>query len=137
MRLGYSDRTGLRLGLLFGLATIAWPYATQFFGEPLSAFSLLLVVLSYAILSWKTTGRTRWMLCAGIGAGIALATVTAHALLLALLGAYAVAAWWLRRRAGLRIRCAPRHRRRGLRYTHYDRGRVAPALQLGALWQRL
>ncbi len=96
VRLGYRERTGLRLALLFGLATIAWPYATQFFGEPLSAFSLLLAF--YGILSWKETGRARWMLYAGVGAGIALATVTAHALLVALLGLYTVAAWFLRRR---------------------------------------
>ncbi len=97
VRLRYSDRTGLRLGLIFGLATIAWPYATQFFGEPLSAFGLLLGF--YGILSWKETGRARWMLFAGVGAGIALATVTAHALLVALLGLYALAAWWMRRRS--------------------------------------
>jgi hypothetical protein len=39
LRLGYRDRTGMGLGLLFGLATIAWPYAKQFFGEPLSALA--------------------------------------------------------------------------------------------------
>lgn len=95
VRLGYKDRTGLRLGLLFGLATIAWPYATQYFGEPLSAFSLLLAF--YGILSWKETGRARCMVAAGVGAGIALATVTAHAVLIAILGAYALATWWARR----------------------------------------
>jgi hypothetical protein len=41
-RLGYNERTGAILGLLFGLGTIAWPYANHLFGEPLSAFSLLL-----------------------------------------------------------------------------------------------
>jgi hypothetical protein len=44
-RLGYDDRTGLILGLTFGLGTIAWPYANHLFGEPLSALGLLLCVL--------------------------------------------------------------------------------------------
>ncbi len=96
VRLRYSDRTGLRLGLLFGLATIAWPYATQYFGEPLSAFSLLLAF--HGILSWKETGRAHWMVLAGVGAGVTVATVTAHALLVALLSLYAMAVWWMRRR---------------------------------------
>src|SRR4051794_19195130 len=41
LKLGYDDRVGAALALIFGLATIAWPYANMFFGEPLSAFSLL------------------------------------------------------------------------------------------------
>lgn len=96
VRLGYRDRVGLALALLFGLATIAWPYAKQFFGEPVSAFSLLLCF--YGILSWKRSGGWAWMLAAGAGAGIAVATVTAHALLVAVLALYAVAVWLERRR---------------------------------------
>lgn len=95
VRLGYRDRAGLVLGLLFGLATIAWPYANHFFGEPLSAFSLLLAF--YGILSWLRSGRTSWMILAGLGAGCALITVTAHAVLVAVLGAYASIGWWLPR----------------------------------------
>lgn len=87
-RLGYGDHTGMVLGLLFGLATIAWPYANQFFGEPLSALSLLLVF--YAMLSWRASGRWWWMAIAGVGAGITIATVTAHVLLIGVL-----AGWWL------------------------------------------
>ncbi len=92
VRLGYNDRTGAALGLLFGLTTIAWPYANHFFGEPLSAFSLLLAF--YGILSWLRTQRAGWMVLAGIGAAMAIATVTAHALLIGVLGLYALAGWW-------------------------------------------
>ncbi len=92
LRLGYSDRTGAALGLLFGLTTIAWPYANQFFGEPLSALSLLLCF--YGILAWRSSGRPQWMLLAGLGGGLAVATVTAHAVLVGVLAAYAAAAWW-------------------------------------------
>lgn len=91
-RLGYRNRTGALLGLLFGLATIAWPYANQFFGEPLSAFALLLTF--YGILSWRRSGRVFWMAAAGVGAGLAIATVTAHVLLVGVLGLYALAGWW-------------------------------------------
>ncbi len=99
VRLGYRDRTGLLLALLFGLATIAWPYAEQFFGEPLSAAGLLLAF--YGILSWRSSGAWGWMLAAGIAAGVAVATVTAHAVLVALLALYAVVVW-LQRRAAAR-----------------------------------
>ncbi|RIK57785.1 MAG: hypothetical protein DCC57_01445 [Chloroflexi bacterium] len=91
-RLGYGDRTGATLGLLFGLCTIAWPYANQFFGEPLSALSLLLCF--YGLLSWQRTRQVGWALAAGAGAGLAVTTVTAHALALAVLVAYAVWAVW-------------------------------------------
>ncbi|MFN8489187.1 MAG: hypothetical protein U0350_16490 [Caldilineaceae bacterium] len=86
-RLGYGDRTGALLALLFGLCTIAWPYANHFFGEPLSAFSLLLCF--YGLLSARQTGKVfPWIWLAGIGAGLTIATVTAHVLLIAILALY-------------------------------------------------
>lgn len=97
-RLGYDEHTGATLGLLFGLCTIAWPYANQFFGEPLSAFSLLLCF--YGLLSWRYTGNVAWALAAGTGAGLAVATVTAHAVAVGALIAYAVAGVWLAMRRG-------------------------------------
>ena len=114
LRLGYRDRVGLGLGLLLGLGTIAWPYATYFFGEPLSAFSLLLCF--YGLISWRdveqaspaptrdkaddqgavgsAAARQRvmpgwsWLLLAGTGAGLAVATAPAHALVVATLAGY-------------------------------------------------
>lgn len=85
-QLGYNDRTGAVLGLFFGLGTIAWPYANHFFGEPLSAFALLLTF--YSLLCYRNLQQTRWLWLAGLGAGIAIITVTAHALLVAILLAY-------------------------------------------------
>lgn len=96
LRLGYSDRVGLALGLMFGLSTIAWPYAKQFFGEPMSALSLLLCF--YGMLAWRQHGRWVWMFVAGIGAATAVATVTAHALLIALLGGWWLVDWFVRGR---------------------------------------
>jgi hypothetical protein len=45
--LGYQDRTALGVALLFGLATIAWPYSRLFFREPL--WALLVLVAAYAL----------------------------------------------------------------------------------------
>jgi hypothetical protein len=95
-RLGYGDRTGMLLGLFFGLATIAWPYAKQFFGEPLSAAALL--GCFYGMLAWRQVGRWGWLAVAGISAGVALATVTAHALLIGVLALWLVGDWYFRRR---------------------------------------
>jgi hypothetical protein len=39
--LGYEKREALLAGLLFGVATIAWPYTKTFFREPLASLSLL------------------------------------------------------------------------------------------------
>lgn len=97
-RLGYGDRIGAGLGLLFGLCTIAWPYANHFFGEPLSAFNLLLCF--YALLAWRQTGRMRWMGLAGAAAGLVIVTVTAHVILVAILGLYWLEALGKRRGAG-------------------------------------
>jgi hypothetical protein len=85
-RLGYSDRAGLALGLLYGLATIAWPYANHYFGEPLSALSLL--TCFYALGTYRLSGRLRWLWLAGLGAALAVATVTAHVVLVGLFALY-------------------------------------------------
>ena len=70
-RLGYTEYIGAILGLLFGLCTIAWPYANHFFGEPLSTFALLLCF--YGILSWQKTKQYKHLWFAGIGAALAIA----------------------------------------------------------------
>jgi hypothetical protein len=86
LRLGYDDRTGMVIGLLFGLGTIAWPYANHFFGEPLSALALLTAF--YGVLAYRDQGRVGWMWLAGLGAALAIATVVAHTTLLLVLGMY-------------------------------------------------
>ncbi|MCH7663632.1 MAG: hypothetical protein IH859_07160, partial [Chloroflexi bacterium] len=49
LRLGYPLRTGLLAGMVFGLATIAWPYSQTFFREPLAALLLASAWLSFEI----------------------------------------------------------------------------------------
>lgn len=41
VQLGYSEKTGIVSGLLFGLATMAWPYAKTLFRETLTTLLLL------------------------------------------------------------------------------------------------
>jgi hypothetical protein len=138
-RLGYRPRTGVLLGLLFGLGTIAWPYAKQFFGEPLSAFSLLLAF--YGLVSWRHTGRWHWLLLAGVGGGLAMATVNAHAVLVGLLALWGAGDYLWRRRqkrpsAQLSTRdlllSAP-----GISVAAGDLRPAALALQQRPLWQPL
>ncbi len=84
--LHYSDWVGVMLALLYGLATIAWPYANHFFGEPLSALALL--ASFHAMLAHRQSGQLRWFLGAGVAAAIAMTTVVAHTLLLVVLALY-------------------------------------------------
>ncbi|MCD6290554.1 MAG: hypothetical protein J7M34_08625 [Anaerolineae bacterium] len=80
LRLGYRRRVALAVALSFGLGTLAWPYATHYFGEPTSA--LCLVGAGYALTLWRADGRSRWALAAGLALAGMIATVTAHAVLI-------------------------------------------------------
>ncbi|MEZ4656016.1 MAG: hypothetical protein R2911_00415 [Caldilineaceae bacterium] len=84
--LGYAEKVGAMLALLFGLCTIAWPYANHFFGEPLSGLGLLLCF--YGLHQWRTSSQLRWVWLAGAGAALVLATVAAHVLLIGVFGLY-------------------------------------------------
>jgi hypothetical protein len=93
-RLGYSERTGVVISLVFGLGTMAWPYSKYFFSEPLNGLSLL--AAAYFLLpSRAEEGAPRALartLLSGVCVGLALATRFANAVLvpiyLALLLAY-------------------------------------------------
>jgi hypothetical protein len=82
-RLGYSPSTGLISGLVFGLGTMAWPYAKYFFSEPSSALSLLgaaYFLLQLASLGKEDTGLKPALL-SGFFLGLAIATRFANAVL--------------------------------------------------------
>ena len=83
-RLGYGGRAGVALALIYGLATLAWPYATHLFGEPLSALSLTAAL--WALIGLKQDQRWGWSLVLGLALGIAVATSAVYALLLPLFG---------------------------------------------------
>ena len=55
--LGFGRRVGIWCGMLFGLATIVWPYASTFLRD-----SLAMAMTSLAFLGWALTlrGERRW-----------------------------------------------------------------------------
>ena len=83
-RLGYSACTSLLLSLVFGLATLAWPYAKYFFSDPLA--SLGLFAAAYFLLHYRDSGRTSDTLRAGTSLGLAVATRFANIITLPLFG---------------------------------------------------
>jgi hypothetical protein len=65
-RLHFSRRLAVGVALMFGVGTLAWPYAKTFFSEPLTAFLLL----SAAYLAYLL--RQRWLTWPAVGCGAAL-----------------------------------------------------------------
>ena len=83
-RLEYSASTSLVLSLVFGLATLAWPYAKYFFSDPLASLSLF--AAAYFLLRYRDGGRTSDTLWAGISLGLAVTTRFANIIALPLFG---------------------------------------------------
>ena len=76
-RLGYHSQVALALTILYGLATLAWPYAKYDFAEPGIALALLGTV--YFLLRGIQDRELGWLLLGGliIVCGIAINFVTA------------------------------------------------------------
>ncbi len=83
-RLGYGNTTGMILALIYGVATLAWPYATHLFGEPLSALALITAL--WALVSMKAARRIRYSVILGGALGVAVATNAVYVLLFPLFG---------------------------------------------------
>jgi hypothetical protein len=83
-RFGYSASTSLVLSLVFGLATLAWPYAKYFFSDPLASLSLF--AAAYFLLRYRDCGRISDTLWAGTSLGLAVATRFANIIALPLFG---------------------------------------------------
>ena len=82
-RLGYSSSTACASALVFGLGTIAWPYAKYFFSEPLTGLCLLAAAY-FTLQPGQSQGQrsTRLLLVlAGFCLGLAIATRFANAAL--------------------------------------------------------
>lgn len=86
--LGFTPRTGLLAALLFGLSTLAWPYAKSLFSDPFSG--LLLLAAAYALLKTArhTASRKQVYFAAlsGLCLGWNVATRYAEALFLPVFG---------------------------------------------------
>ncbi len=71
-RLGWSRPVSTGVALLFGLATLAWPYAQTFFSDPVCAFGLFGAY--YGLLSYSQTARKRYLLIGSLAWGLAYLT---------------------------------------------------------------
>ncbi len=91
--LGQSLRTAAGTGLLFGLGTVAWPYAKIGFYEPLLGLCLLASWLFLATYIYRRQHWT-WLLLVGLVWGWGFATKPTFALTLPGLGFFT---WWARR----------------------------------------
>lgn len=68
-RLGWSRSAAVATALIFGLATLAWPYTQTLFSDPVSGFGLFGAF--YGILSYMQTARKRYLLVGSLAWGIA------------------------------------------------------------------
>ncbi len=69
---GYSQLVSIASTLIYGLATLAWPYAKYDFSEPTLVMFVLTTI--YLIFRWGQDRRDKWMLLAGISAFASVAT---------------------------------------------------------------
>lgn len=87
VELGVTEQRAAAIGLVYGLATPAWPYARYLFSEPLTA--LFAATALWLVLSPRTEfGRWTPVLC-GLVAGSAVLVHAMNALVVFLFGA-----WW-------------------------------------------
>ena len=101
-QLFFRFRTCLALTVVFGLATIAWPYSRNYTREPL--MTLLLLLSFYAAERFRQTRSNRWLLALGIATGYLTFTKLIQGTAVLIFLGYAL--FWIyqeRRRAGLTI----------------------------------
>ncbi len=75
-RLGWQQQTALATALIFGLATLAWPYTQTFFSDPVCGWGLFAAF--YGLLAYSQTGRKRYLLGCGVAWGLAYLTRTVN-----------------------------------------------------------
>ena len=69
VRLGWQRATAVSTALIFGLATLAWPYTQEFFSDPVCGFALF--ASFYGLLAFAQTGSKWYLVLGGIAWGIA------------------------------------------------------------------
>ena len=73
-RFGWRRSTSIATALIFGLATMAWPYTQGYFSDPVSAWGLL--AAAYGMVAYAQSGRKHYLMGAGAAWGIAYLTRT-------------------------------------------------------------
>ena len=68
-RLDWSRSASIMVALIFGLATLAWPYTQTFFSDPVCGWGLF--AAAYGLLAYAQTGRKRYLAMAGVAWGFA------------------------------------------------------------------
>lgn len=68
-RLAWGRAASLVTALVFGLATLAWPYTQTFFSDPLSGWGLFAAF--YGLLAFRQSGLKRYLLLGGMAWGLA------------------------------------------------------------------
>ena len=84
-RLEWSRATSVAVALLFGLATLAWPFTQTFFSDPVCAFALFGAF--YGLLSYGQTARKRYLLLGSLAWGLAYLTRVVNLITLPLFAA--------------------------------------------------
>ncbi len=128
LRLGATKGWAVILALLYGLATLAWPYARTFFSEPLAGL-LILIAAERAHAAWSYQRPiARWLalFVSGIAAGFLLVTRIAAGIVLPVFGVYVLwEAWRSSMSASNASQFAP--------FTNISR-RITQTLGLVAVW---
>ncbi|MBI5304086.1 MAG: hypothetical protein HY868_18265 [Chloroflexi bacterium] len=88
--IGFRARTALTLAVMYGLASMAMPYARSYTREPLLALTLLLAV--GALFQFEKTRAYSWLSIAGLAAGYLVFSKFIHAIVLPFLLIYAALA---------------------------------------------
>ncbi len=88
-RLKYSHHVAFLVGLIYGLATLAFPYARTLYGEPLAALLLLLAV--YALYCYWERRHWAYLVVLSLSCGLLVGVNTIYALPAGLLGLLAFA----------------------------------------------
>lgn len=87
-RLGWSRSLSMTAALIYGLLTMAWPYAQSYFSDPVSGWGLF--AAAYGIVAYRQSERKRYLFGAGVAWGIAYLTRTIN---LVTLPIYLIGLW--------------------------------------------
>lgn len=68
-RFGWRRSTSIATALIFGLASMAWPYTQGYFSDPVCAWGLL--AAAYGMIAYAQSGRKHYLMAAGTAWGIA------------------------------------------------------------------
>lgn len=93
--LGFPQKVGITLALVFGLCSPAWPYTHTFFSEPLVTFCLVLAAL--AAVRFARRDQARWLALMGAALGFSLLTRINALAALPAFGLYLALTWKARR----------------------------------------